>query len=67
MSTQKSAKPENQPHPARRALLTGGAVGLAAVPHKAALWGVGGKPASCARATPASTCTTRRPDIHPSG
>lgn len=31
MSTQKSAKPENQPHPARRALLTGGAVGLAAV------------------------------------
>ena len=30
MSTQ-SAKPENQPHPARRALLTGGAVSLAAV------------------------------------
>lgn len=31
MNTQKSAQPENQPHPARRALLTGGAVSLAAV------------------------------------
>ena len=30
MSIQKSTEPENQPRPARRALLTGGAVGLAA-------------------------------------